>query len=172
MTENAREAEIFVLPMSFAQQRLWLLDQLTEGSAYTISRAVRLTGPLDVAALESSVDQLVKRHEALRTTFSNLEGDPVQLIAESWSSSMSVVDFRGSSPVDREAEALRLAAEEVRRPFDLAKGPLFRTSLLRLSERDHLLVDSSKDITESLDRVAAQISSGDTGGGWPGSNKR
>ncbi|HVR95722.1 MAG TPA: non-ribosomal peptide synthase/polyketide synthase, partial [Thermoanaerobaculia bacterium] len=124
------------LPLSFAQQRLWFLDQLEPGSAaYNIPLAVRLTGELPAGVLAGVFAEIVRRHEALRTTFTSREGRPVQVISPP-RVDLPVVDLSQVS----ESEALRLAREEARRPFDLEKGPLLRLTLLRLSEREHVLL--------------------------------
>ncbi|HHH41043.1 MAG TPA: non-ribosomal peptide synthetase, partial [Chloroflexi bacterium] len=127
------------LPLSFAQQRLWFLDQLEPGSPfYNIPTAVRLTGPLDVAALERSLNEIVRRHEALRTTFPTVDGRPRQHIAPELTLPLPVIDLRGLPEAEREAQALRLATEEAQRPFDLAQGPLIRALLLQLDDDDHI----------------------------------
>ena len=126
-------------PLSFAQQRLWFLDQLHPGSAtYNIARRVRLTGSLDLEALRRTLDAIVARHETLRTTIVAVDGIPQQVIAPAESMPLPVTDLSGLP--DRETRAQRLAVEEVRRPFDLASGPLFRAALLRLEPEEHLLV--------------------------------
>ncbi|HET6262476.1 MAG TPA: amino acid adenylation domain-containing protein, partial [Chloroflexia bacterium] len=128
-------------PTSFAQQRLWLVDQLEPGSAfYNVPVATRLKGPLDTQALERSLAELVRRHEALRTTISVVEGEPVQVVAPSADSPLPVVDLSHMREEAREAEAHRLAEEEARKPFDLAQGPLIRITLLRIGEQDHMLL--------------------------------
>ncbi|MCY1078721.1 non-ribosomal peptide synthetase [Archangium lansingense] len=129
------------LPASFAQQRLWVLDQIEPGSAaYNIPTALRLSGRLSSDALARALEALVLRHEALRTTFQASEDGPVQVISATPLSSLHTVDLGALPESEREAEAYRLAQEEARRPFDLAHGPLFRTSLLRLSDTEHVLV--------------------------------
>jgi amino acid adenylation domain-containing protein len=130
------------VPLSFAQQRLWFLDQLEPGNpAYNLATAVLLTGPLDRAAFAASLAGVVARHEALRTTF-GLAGDadeePVQRIAPPAPLPIPRIDLAGLPEEAREAEALRLAAEEVMRPFDLARGPLLRAALLRLDAARHV----------------------------------
>jgi len=127
------------LPLSFAQQRLWFLDQLEPGSPlYNVPDAVRINGPLDVAALERSLNEIVRRHEVLRTTFPTVDGKPVQVIAPDLTIPLPVVDLTGLPEAEREPEALRQAREQARRPFDLARGPLLRARLLRLGEEDHV----------------------------------
>ncbi|MGB9179573.1 MAG: amino acid adenylation domain-containing protein [Pyrinomonadaceae bacterium] len=128
-------------PLSSSQQRLWFLDQLDPGSAvYNISTAVRLSGPLSISALEQSLNEIIRRHEALRTTFATVDGQPVQLIAPSLTLALPVVELERFAEAEREAEAMRLAREEAQRPFDLARGPLLRVTALRLGEQDHLVL--------------------------------
>ncbi|MBZ4423339.1 non-ribosomal peptide synthetase, partial [Myxococcus sp. RHSTA-1-4] len=130
-----------VLPLSFAQQRLWFLEQLAPGSAfYNVPAVVKLTGPLDVGALERSFEELVRRHESLRTTFRAEGGLPVQVISPAGRVALEVVDLDGHPRALRDEDARRRAEEESLRPFDLAEGPLLRTSLLRLGEQEHVLV--------------------------------
>ena len=129
------------LPLSFAQQRLWFLDQLEPNNpAYNMPTVVRLEGALDLSALERSFSELSRRHESLRTTF---RGDPdgaIQLISPAAPHPLPVMDLTGVPEGEREAEARRLAIAEVQVPFDLARGPLLRTRLLRLGEREHVLL--------------------------------
>jgi amino acid adenylation domain-containing protein len=127
------------LPLSFAQQRLWLLDQLAPGNPfYNLGNALRLTGTLDAGALESAFSEVIRRHETLRTGFVNLDGRPVQRIEAAPGFALPVIDLR-CAPA-REAEARRLAAEHAGQPFDLSRPPLLRVSLLRLGEREHVLL--------------------------------
>ncbi|HEX7243842.1 MAG TPA: condensation domain-containing protein, partial [Longimicrobiaceae bacterium] len=129
------------LPLSFAQQRLWLVDRLDPGNpAYNMPGALRLRGPLDTAALRASVGGLALRHEALRTTFAARAGVPVQVVHPPAPAALPELDLRGVAAAEREREAGRLAAEEAMRPFDLERGPLLRTTLLRLGEADHVLL--------------------------------
>ncbi len=129
------------LPLSFAQQRLWFIDQLQPGSsAYNMPSPVRLTGALDVAALERSLEALIQRHESLRTTFAANQGEPVQVIHTVSGFRLPVVELGALPAEQREREAHRLASEEGIRPFDLSRGPLFRASLLRLASDDHVLL--------------------------------
>ncbi|HET6364287.1 MAG TPA: amino acid adenylation domain-containing protein [Nitrospirota bacterium] len=139
--ENKATTEGFIFPLSFAQQRLWFLDQLEpETPLYNIPQAFRISGALNVGALRQTFEAIVTRHESLRTTFSAVEGVPVQCIADKGSISLPVIDLTGLLEADRENEARRLAAEEFRRPFDLARGPLLRVSLLRLGDKEHILL--------------------------------
>ncbi|HEV3052085.1 MAG TPA: condensation domain-containing protein, partial [Longimicrobium sp.] len=128
-------------PLSFAQERLWFIDRLEPGSAtYNIPVAQRLGGVLDQAALERALGEIVRRHEALRTTFTEADGSPVQVIAPFGEFALPVEDLSGLGEADREAAVKRRTGEEVRRGFDLSAGPLFRAALLRLSEEDHVLL--------------------------------
>jgi acyl carrier protein len=127
------------LPLSFAQQRLWFIDQLDPGNAvYNFPAAVRLKGPLEMVALKQSLNEIVKRHEALRTTFSVVDGRPVQVIAPVLALTLPLVDLHELPEKDRETEVQRLVANEARRPFDLAEGPLIRATVLRLDENEHV----------------------------------
>ncbi|HEX7317735.1 MAG TPA: amino acid adenylation domain-containing protein [Pyrinomonadaceae bacterium] len=129
------------LPLSFTQQRLWFLDQLEPGSAfYNIAAAARLVGELDASALAESLREVARRHEALRTRFVTSGGSPVQVIDPSPNLPLPVLDLSRLPEGQREAEFEGLAREEARRPFDLARGPLLRTSLVRLGEREHVLL--------------------------------
>nr|QEO74665.1 condensation domain-containing protein [uncultured bacterium] len=133
--------DLFAFPTSFAQQRLWFLDQLEPGSPfYNIPAAVRLKGRLDAPALERSLNEVVRRHEVLRTTFGSDGGQPLQFVVSEMSLALTANDLRGLPDAAREVEAERLASEEVRRPFDLRKGPLLRPRLLRLGEEEHILL--------------------------------
>src|SRR5947207_135600 len=129
------------LPLSFAQQRLWLLDQLEPGSPfYNLPHPVRLKGKLDVAVLEASLNQVAERHESLRTTFHEENGKPVQRIHEKLDLRIAVTDLSHQPEPEQKEQAQRLAVEEARRPFDLQRGPLLRVYLLRLGAEDRLLL--------------------------------
>lgn len=133
----SRDAE---LPLSYAQQRLWFLDHFEPGTyAYNMSGLLRLTGPLDLMALGRSLNDIVRRHESLRTIFPASNGKPFQSIASRLDLQIAVTDLRALLEIDREAEALRLANEEAREPFDLARGPLLRAKIFRLGEGEHWL---------------------------------
>ena len=130
--------ELFALPASYAQRRLWFLDQWAPGSAtYNVPDAFRMTGPLQVDALERALNEIIRRHEVLRTTFSFVDGAPMQVIASDRPLTLALVDL--SHRPDTEA-ALRLAGQEASRPFDLAQGPLIRATLYRLADTEHILL--------------------------------
>ena len=127
-------------PLSFAQQRLWFLDRFDPGaSTYNISGLLEMTGPLDVPALRAALAAVVQRHEILRSTFLEVRGNPVQVIAPEPSVDLLMADLSGLPESLRETEARRLSGQEARRGFDLAAGPLLRPALLRLGARRHLL---------------------------------
>ncbi len=128
-------------PASFAQQRLWFLDQLEPGTpAYNLVRAFRISGALDVAALTSAIRTVVRRHESLRTVFEMVEGETRQIVLSDLDIQVPVVAVTHLPLGDRRAEALRIASEEGKKPFDLTQGPLFRALLVRMDRDQHLLV--------------------------------
>jgi acyl carrier protein len=129
------------VPLSFAQQRLWFIDQLGLGTvAYNIAIAVSLEGELDVEVLERALDEIVRRHEILRTTFGVKNGQPAQFVASATSLRLPLVDLSSVADAEREVEARKIADEEAMRPFDLSKGPMLRTGLLRLNAGHHVLL--------------------------------
>src|SRR6185295_3516811 len=129
------------LPLSFAQERLWLIDQLEPGSPlYNVAAALRVEGPLDSRVLALTLGEIVRRHEALRTVFAARAGAPVQVIQPAEPFGLSVVDLSGLPEGAREDRVPVLAAAEAGRPFDLARGPLLRATVLRLDERDHAVL--------------------------------
>ncbi len=139
--------DVYVFPASYAQQRLWFLDQFEPNSPYyNIPSAVRLRGRLDTAAFGRSVNEIIRRHEALRTTFAAPAGVPLQVIAPSLTIPVPVVDLTGLPDAEREAEAQRRSVAEARRPFDLARGPLLRVTLLKLGPEDHIALVSMHHI--------------------------
>jgi amino acid adenylation domain-containing protein len=133
--------------LSFAQERMWFLEQLEPGAAaYVLPSALRLEGRLDVSALEQAISAVVQRHEVLRTTFTAEEGRPVQVLHPHMQTPLPVIDFSTLPEVSR-AEALRRELrEESQRPFDLATGPLLRAQLFRLADEDHVLAVSMHHI--------------------------
>ncbi|HVG43730.1 MAG TPA: FkbM family methyltransferase, partial [Longimicrobium sp.] len=135
------------LPLSFAQERLWFIDRMEpESAAYNIPAALRLTGVLDERALERSLGEIVRRHEALRTVFAEVDGSPVQVISPFGGFALPVEDLSGLGEADRQAAVGRRAGEETRRLFDLSAGPLFHAALLRLGAEEHVLLLSMHHI--------------------------
>jgi hypothetical protein len=133
--------EVYILPASFAQQRLWILSQLDQNSfAYNLGSVVRLSGSLDVDALEPSLNEIVRRHEILRTTFTAVDGQPMQVIAPTPNLNLTIKDLSDIPSSERDAVAMNLTAEESQLPFDLSSGPLLRATLLRLGDSEHLLL--------------------------------
>ncbi|MEP0885572.1 amino acid adenylation domain-containing protein [Trichocoleus sp. ST-U3] len=143
---NRFEEEVFIFPASFAQARLWFIDQLVPGNTfYNVPTALRLTGSLNYTALEQTFNEIVRRHEVLRTRFGIVEGQLVQAIpadidVPTSSINLSLIDLRELPAEEREHQAKRLVAEESQRPFDLAVGPLLRLMLLKLDETEHILL--------------------------------
>ncbi len=143
--EFARESEgpasddVYVMPTSLAQQRYWVLDQLEPGNtSLNMPLTLRLTGKLDAEILEKTLNDVVSRHEVLRTTFSKNNGKPVQVIAAERSQQLEIVDL--SDHADKENEGNRLMVEEAHHTFDLLSGPLFKTKLIKLGPEDHILL--------------------------------
>jgi acyl carrier protein len=130
-----------LLPLSFAQQRLWFMERLKPGNAiYNIPASVRLTGNLDLDALERTLTEIVRRHETLRTTLTEIDGQAVQVIGSPYPVFLEVTDLTTFPELDRETEAQRLTQEEAQRPFNLEQGPLMRASLLRINAHDHIVL--------------------------------
>lgn len=129
------------LPLSFAQQRLWFFDQFELGSpSYNLPRAVRLQGKLNIDALSGSLNEIIRRHEILRTSFTIADGQPIQIISDSVKLKLPVIDLQNIPHKQREAELYRLANEEAQTGFDLTKAPLLRAKLLRLDVEDHVIL--------------------------------
>lgn len=127
--------------LSFAQERLWFLDQLNPDSAvYNVPLAVRLSSPINPGLLKRSINEIARRHDALRTTFSTVEGQPVPIISSELNVELSTIDLASDAEHERETRAHALLSQEAARPFDLTRGPLIRTTLLRLDEHDHLFL--------------------------------
>ncbi len=128
------------LPLSFGQESLLFLQRLApESRAYNCLYPFRLKGQVNLVALDRSVRELVRRHEILRTTYSEIEGRPVQIIDQGTSLRLDVADLRHLSQDEREAEAASRIDAEAQRIFDLERGPLLRAGILRLGSEDHIL---------------------------------
>jgi len=129
------------LPVSFAQERMWFLQQLDPAaSLYSIPAPLRIRGRLEVDALRRSVAGIVRRHEPLRTVFARVDGRPVQRVLPSLEVDLPLYELSDFSEDEAEREARRRAVEDAAMPFDLERGPLFRVSLLRLADDDHVLL--------------------------------
>ena len=138
-------------PASFSQQRLWFLEQLAPGSAaYNIPGAVRILGPLDPEIWRRCCNEIVRRHEALRTTFTEVDGEPVQVVAPDGEPEFAVVECGHLRGPDSGAEIRKLAQEEFTRPFDLRTGPLLRVRFLRLGPDEHVLLLTMHHIAADL----------------------
>ncbi|MEM9803639.1 MAG: amino acid adenylation domain-containing protein [Cyanobacteria bacterium P01_D01_bin.56] len=140
-----------LIALSFAQERLWFMDQLNPGNAaYNVSTAVRLTGKLQIEALQKSLEAVVDRHEILRTVFGLEQGLPVQKIVPSLEIDLPIIDLQ-NLPLDQQnKEVQRLATANEQHPFDLAEGPLFRVCILRLSPQEHMLFWAAHHIISDL----------------------
>ncbi|WP_438040320.1 amino acid adenylation domain-containing protein [Sorangium sp. So ce128] len=133
--------DVFVFPMSFAQERLWFLAQLDpESASYNLATAVRLTGALEVSVVERCLSEIVRRHEILRTTFTVVDGEPAQVVHPDMAPRLGRVDLGALPAAQRDAELGRLIEREARQPFDLVSGPLLRLTLLRLGPEEHVLL--------------------------------
>jgi amino acid adenylation domain-containing protein/non-ribosomal peptide synthase protein (TIGR01720 family) len=141
MNPTTNAGRVYVFPASYSQRSLWFLDQFIPGSSlYNLHTATRLSSRLNVSELERSINEIIRRHESLRTAFKAVNGEPVQMIAPILRVELPVVDLRQLPDSEREDEALRLATAEARRPFNLAEWPLLRTSLLRMGDEDYILL--------------------------------
>ncbi|MFP5263078.1 MAG: amino acid adenylation domain-containing protein [Blastocatellia bacterium] len=151
----ARRAGSEPCKLSFAQQRLWFLYQLEPGNPfYNVPTAVRLTGRLDVTALERGLNEIMRRHEVLRTTFDMLDGEPVQIVNESKPTKLCLTDLSGLGERAREAEAQRLANEEAQLPFNIVTDPMMRARLLKLKDADHIALITLSHIASDGGSIA------------------
>ncbi|HVV00094.1 MAG TPA: LLM class flavin-dependent oxidoreductase, partial [Verrucomicrobiae bacterium] len=128
------------LPLSFAQQRIWFLHQLEPGSHYNDHFDLRLGGPLRIAEIERAINEIIRRHETLRSTFHKGEAGPVLRILPEVRLKLDVIDFSALPAEIREQQAIQAAVSDCQQPFDLETGPLLRASLVKLAGEDHLLV--------------------------------
>ncbi len=136
-----KAAKMRQVPLSFSQQRLWFLDQLDPGSpSFNISQAVRLKGELNLPALNGALNEIVTRHESLRTNFTSVEGEPTQIIAPAREIEIQLLDLGELPPEERVSEARRLASEASLRGFNLEHDQLLRASLFKLDDQDQVLL--------------------------------
>jgi non-ribosomal peptide synthetase component F len=140
-SSSAETEDVFVLPTSFGQERFWGLDRRNPGNpTWNVPVRFRLQGPLNVAFLERAINDIVRRHESLRTVFTVVDGQPVQVVKPSLQIQVPVIDLRNLPQPARDAEADRLSFQEARWRFDLATGPLFRVNLLRVEDTEHVML--------------------------------
>jgi amino acid adenylation domain-containing protein len=140
-TNSSTEEEVFVFPASSAQQRLWFLDQLIPGKCfYNVPTVFRLVGELNFWALEQSFNEIVQRHESLRTTFSVSEEQPIQIVAPQLRLELPLIDLQSMPAIERETAAQQLLTDQIQRPFDLSESPLLRLMLLQLDKSEFILL--------------------------------
>jgi len=138
---NDENGSADTFPVSFAQQRLWFLSQLEpDNPSYNLSQILRLKGELNVNALEQAINTIIARHESLRTTFKQIEGEPVQIVSGMERIKLGFADLKLLPESERGDEAHRLTVTEARRPFDLTRDLLLRAVLVRLADDDHWLL--------------------------------
>jgi amino acid adenylation domain-containing protein len=138
ITRGVRKAKV---PLSYAQTRLWFLEELEPGrSTYNVPMGVRIEGELNVRALEESFSEVIRRHETLRTVFRNEENGPVQVIGGAEPKTIRMIDVSGLEEKRREKEVRKISEEETREPFDLRKGPLMRVTVMKERGDTHLLM--------------------------------
>ncbi len=138
---NNTVEEAIVFPASYAQRRLWFLDQFEPGSPYyNIPMAVRLKGPFRYDILEKTINEIIKRHEILRTTFASIDGEPVQVISEPYELDIPIIEVFGNTKNEIENKIYDLARIEARKPFNLKELPLLRLTVLRISDEDNVLL--------------------------------
>jgi len=132
--------EAVVFPTSYAQRRMWFMDQFEPGSPYyNIPMAMRLKGKFDYEIFERTINEIIRRHESLRTTFASIDGNPVQVITEAFTLDMPIIDLSGIQ-ADIKIRIKDLVREEARKPFDISKLPLLRVSILRINEEDNVVL--------------------------------
>src|SRR5437660_2417651 len=159
LKKESREKSVY--PLSFAQQRLWVLDRLIPGDpSYNMSVVVHLQGRCHPAVLQKSLEAIVQRHEILRTTFTNVNGEPVQVIRPTSDVAFHLSTLEDTYEPGREGFAQQVIYEESRGPFDLSKGPLLRSILLQLDEEEHILLLTMHHIISdgwSLDMLMQEL---------------
>jgi amino acid adenylation domain-containing protein len=162
LTKATAKQRVYVFPASYAQRSLWFLDQLAPGSSfYNLHVGLRLDCLLNVDALDWSINEIVRRHEVMRTAFKAVGDEPMQVVLPELRVPLEVTDLRELNQAEREAEALRLADEEAAKPFDLTRWPLLRARLLKLGDQDHILLLTMHHIVcdyWSLDVIRYELS--------------
>lgn len=149
LQEKVKKPHIF--PMSFAQQRLWFIDQLQlDNFAYQMQTALRLTGFLNEVALLKTINEVLRRHEVLRTAFGTMKGKPVQIIIPNLNLDLPTISLEELTDIEQEAEIKNLILPEIQQPFDLRQAPLLQVTLLRLKETEHILVFTIHHIVSDL----------------------
>src|SRR5580765_493704 len=139
--------DCYIFPVSFAQQRLWLLDRIAPGNPfYNIPLVIPIKASLDVPALEKALNAIVARHESLRTTFRVIDDEPVQVVHSRMELNIPVTDLRSLPALERDARVVELATKDARELFDLERGPLVRCALITLGWCDHVLLLSMHHI--------------------------
>lgn len=139
--EIVRVTRNATLPLSYAQRRLWFLEQLQPGGeGYNIFMPVQLNGPLDAAALERALQEIVKRHEVLRTRLASVMGEPVQIVETNWELKLQQIDLSDLAEEERKGAILRIIREDAAMGFDLSRGPLLRATLLRTNDKKHIFI--------------------------------
>ena len=139
--EDTALDDVFVFPLSFAQQRLWFFQQMyPQSPAYNMPVAIRLRGQLELHHLQATLDELARRHEVLRTSIDLVDGQPAQIISQPTTISLPVDDLSSLPEVEKETATRKLVSAEIDRPFDLKCGPLWRAKLFRLGAQDHVLI--------------------------------
>src|SRR6516164_8398011 len=152
---------MLIFPTSHAQQQLWLVEQMTPGTSMNnMLTAKGFWGTFDIETLKRALNEIVARHEALRTTFTAVDGQPMQIVAPKMEPPLLILDLQSLTKVEQQHEVRRLARQEIRKPFDLEKGPLFRAALLRLSADAHVLLATMHHLISdawSLDVLGREI---------------
>ncbi|ASS74119.1 hypothetical protein CIG75_03350 [Tumebacillus algifaecis] len=155
---DGEEIEYYEFPASFAQNRMWLINQMNESSGmYNMPMAVRFEGPLHIEALEKSLQEIVERHETLRTTFAMEDGELFQLIASQAKVKIPLLDLTSLSKAEQQAKVEALSSLEAETPFDLEEGPLLRSTLLKLGEQEHVLLFAKHHIISDGMSMAVMI---------------
>ncbi|MCT7951959.1 amino acid adenylation domain-containing protein [Ancylothrix sp. C2] len=136
-----QETEVFIFPASFAQNRLWFLNQLAPANPfYNVTAGLQITGPLNITALQQTLNEIIRRHETLRTTFVMQNGQLLQLIHPNLTLPLPIINLQNIPATEQQKQTQKIATEEAKKPFDLATGPLFKTTLLQLSEAQFILL--------------------------------